>query len=110
MMYASLASLVELPGNTRVYCAHEYTLANLAFAQAVEPDNSDLARRTDEAQATRSRGEPTVPSTLALELATNPFVRCQQPALLASLRDQGRLQGDSPEAVFATVRAWKDNF
>ncbi len=110
MMHASLQQLAALPGDTKVYCAHEYTLANLAFARAVEPGNQRLAQRMLDAEATRDRGEPTVPSTLALELSTNPFVRCQQPELLASLREQGRLESDDPDAVFATVRGWKDSF
>ena len=110
MMLRSLRSLAALPPDTRVYCAHEYTLANLAFARAVEPDNAALTDRLAAAQATRERGAPTVPSDIALERATNPFLRCAEPALLASLRQQDRLQGDSAEAVFATVRAWKDGF
>jgi len=110
MMHASLQALADLPAITRVYCAHEYTLANLAFAQAVEPDNEQLARRVAEARTTRERNEPTVPSDIALELATNPFLRCGEPDLLACLRAQGRLQGESAVDVFATVRGWKDNF
>ncbi len=110
MMLASLESLATLPANTAVYCAHEYTLANLAFARAVEPDNEALARRASEAEAARARNEPTVPSILALELATNPFLRCSEPELRASLQSQGRLQGESAPEVFATVRGWKDNF
>ncbi|PLW68884.1 hydroxyacylglutathione hydrolase [Pseudohalioglobus lutimaris] len=110
MMHASLQALVALPADTRVYCAHEYTLANLAFAEAVEPENAELAERLRQARATREQGEPTVPSTLSLELDTNPFVRCQQPAVLDSLRSQGKLQGTDAEAVFAAVRGWKDNF
>jgi hydroxyacylglutathione hydrolase len=93
-----------------VYCAHEYTLANLAFAQAVEPDNAALAHRIGQAQASRARNEPTVPSNLALELATNPFLRCDQPDLQASLRSQGKLEGKSTADVFTTVRGWKDHF
>jgi hydroxyacylglutathione hydrolase len=110
MMLRSLQALAALPPSTRVYCAHEYTLANLAFARAVEPDNADLARRSAEAEATRQRGEPTVPSDIALELATNPFLRCNVEELQASLRQQGKLQGDSTVAVFTTVRGWKDQF
>ncbi|MEZ5504431.1 MAG: hydroxyacylglutathione hydrolase C-terminal domain-containing protein, partial [Halioglobus sp.] len=110
MMLRSLEALAALPPATRVYCAHEYTLANLAFARAVEPDNARLAERITAAQATRQRGEPTVPSDIALELATNPFLRCNTPALQASLRQQGKLPGDNPEAIFAAVRSWKDSF
>ncbi|TDG13777.1 hydroxyacylglutathione hydrolase [Seongchinamella unica] len=110
MMYRSLQSLMELPASTRVYCAHEYTLANLDFARAVEPGNPALSERMADAEATRARGEPTVPSTLALEQATNPFVRCGTEELQASLQAQDRLGDSAPAAVFATVRAWKDNF
>ena len=110
MMYASLESLAQLPGNTRIYCAHEYTLANLAFARAVEPDNAELLQRIADAESTRARNEPTVPSNIALELETNPFMRCTAPELIDSLRSQGRLQGESAAEVFATVRGWKDNF
>ena len=110
MMHRSLQSLMELPSSTRVYCAHEYTLANLEFARAVEPGNEALSQRITEAEATRSRGEPTVPSTLALEQATNPFVRCETDELKASLQAQQRLEDAAPAAVFATVRGWKDNF
>ncbi len=110
MMLKSLQSLAALPAATRVYCAHEYTLANLAFASAVEPHNSALQERVARAEQTRARDEPTVPSVIALELATNPFMRCTQGELVESLREQGRLEGESPAEVFATVRGWKDNF
>ena len=110
MMHSSLQALAALPTATRVYCAHEYTLANLAFASAVEPDNAALSDRVAQAKATRSRNEATVPSTLALELATNPFLRCEAPELKAALRAQGKLQGETGDEVFATVRGWKDNF
>ncbi len=110
MMHESLQALAGLPGNTQVYCAHEYTLANLAFAQAVEPANDALAERIADAKASRAAGEPTVPSVLDLEFATNPFLRCAAPELLESLRQQERLGDASPSGVFATVRGWKDNF
>lgn len=110
MMYASLQSLATLPPETAVYCAHEYTLANLAFARAVEPDNAALADRVAQAEATRARNEPTVPSELGLELATNPFLRCSEPALQASLESQGKLGQRDGAQVFAVVRGWKDTF
>lgn len=110
VMLDSLKSLAALPPATRVYCAHEYTLANLAFARAAEPDNEALAERQRQARALRDRDQPTVPSTLAVELETNPFLRCETAALRTALRAQGRLDGDSGAAIFATVRAWKDNF
>jgi hydroxyacylglutathione hydrolase len=110
MMHASLQRLAALPPNTRVYCAHEYTLANLDFARAVEPGNAALLQRIAEAEASRDQGQPTVPSELSLEFATNPFLRCAAPELLDSLRQQNRLEGEAPASVFATVRGWKDNF
>lgn len=110
MMYQSLQSLAALPAATRVYCAHEYTMANLGFARAVEPDNKALRQRIAEAEATRARNEPTVPSELSLELATNPFLRCADVQLRASLAAQGKLAGESNAEVFASVRAWKDTF
>ncbi len=111
MMLNSLDSLAALPATTRVYCAHEYTLANLAFASAVEPDNAALKERVSNAETTRANDEATVPSTLALELATNPFLRCREPDLLTALKSQDKWhQGETAEQVFATVRGWKDNF
>jgi len=110
MMLQSLQSLAALPPSTRVYCAHEYTLANLAFAREVEPDNVALAQRSALAAATRQRGEPTVPSDIGLERATNPFLRCNVEELRESLRQLGKLQRESTEEVFTLVRGWKDNF
>ena len=110
MMHASLKKLAVLPEDTAVYCAHEYTLANLTFARAVEPDNQALADRIAAAEATRARSEATVPSTLGLELATNPFLRAETPALVAALSASSKLEGETGDEVFATVRGWKDNF
>jgi hydroxyacylglutathione hydrolase len=87
-VFDTLESLAALAPSTRVYCAHEYTFSNLAFARAVEPDNAPLGDRIAAAEATRERDEPTVPSELALELATNPFLRCNDKGLQASLRRQ----------------------
>ncbi|MFK7978155.1 MAG: hydroxyacylglutathione hydrolase [Halioglobus sp.] len=110
MMLNSLEALAALPTNTKVYCAHEYTLANLAFAQAVEPDNAALAERVKHAVATREQGQPTVPSNIGLELATNPFLRCTEPSVAATMKENGMLAGSEPAEVFAAVRGWKDNF
>ncbi|MEM1114041.1 MAG: hydroxyacylglutathione hydrolase [Pseudomonadota bacterium] len=110
MMFNSLHQLALLPPDTRVFCAHEYTLANLAFAEAVEPQNSALQSRIADARALREQNIPTVPSDIGTELATNPFLRCEESVLLDSLREQGRLEGQTGPEVFATVRGWKDNF
>ncbi len=110
MMLGSLDKLAALPASTRVYCAHEYTMANLAFAAAVEPDNTALQARIAHDQGLRDQDIPTVPSTLALELDTNPFLRCEQPSVVSRMREENRAEGDDPVSVFAAVRGWKDNF
>ncbi|MFM7484328.1 MAG: hydroxyacylglutathione hydrolase [Burkholderiaceae bacterium] len=109
-MTHSLAKLAALPDDTLVYCAHEYTLSNLRFAVAAEPDNADLASRLAQAQQMRSRGEPTVPSTLGLEKRTNPFLRYREPSVLQTMRANGRLNSDDPVAAFAALREWKNSF
>ncbi len=109
-MTDSLDKLAVLPGDTRVYCAHEYTLSNIRFARMVEPGNARLAARAERDAATRARGEATVPSTIDEERATNPFLRCTQPEVVkaAELR-AGRKLGSRVE-VFAQIREWKNNF
>lgn len=107
-MYDSLGKLAALPGDTRVYCGHEYTLANLRFARQVEPDNTELAQRLDQVAAARGRGEPTVPSRLADEQATNPFLRAHLPAVRAAAERWSGQTLDEPVAVFAALRRWKD--
>jgi len=109
-MAASLAKLAALPGTTRIYCAHEYTLANLRFALAVEPGNARLRERQRRDQDTRDRGLPTVPSTIAEERATNPFLRAAEPAVFAAAEARaGRRLADATDA-FAVVREWKNGF
>jgi hydroxyacylglutathione hydrolase len=104
----SLARIAQLPPETRAYCAHEYTLANLGFAAWVEPDSAALAARTERERARRAAGQPTVPSTIAEELATNPFMRTDQPAVVAAASDwAGRALADRV-AVFTALRTWKD--
>jgi hydroxyacylglutathione hydrolase len=85
-MYANMQTLAALPPETRIYCGHEYTLANGIFALSVEPDNEALVRRVEEVRAARERGEPTLPTTIALERATNPFMRASSAAELAERR------------------------
>ncbi len=109
-MLASLERLAALPGDTAVCCGHEYTLANAAFAHAVDPDNDALRRRTQEAQAMRHAGRPTLPSTVALERATNPFLRVDAPAIRQAVAARlGREPQDRVE-TFAELRRWKDGF
>lgn len=109
-MTASLAKLAALPGDTKVFCAHEYTLANIRFAEAVEPDNAALVARKAIEQARRNRNEPTVPSTIADEVATNPFLRWDSPAVKASAERHAGRPLNEPAAIFASLREWKNNF
>jgi hydroxyacylglutathione hydrolase len=107
-MVDSLAKLAALPPSTRVYCGHEYTLANIRFAEKVEPGNAALVSRKAREEAKRARGEPTLPSTIGDELATNPFLRCGERGVIdAAGRRAGRsLAG--PVEVFAAIREWKN--
>jgi hydroxyacylglutathione hydrolase len=109
-MSASLDKLAALPAPTQVYCAHEYTLANLRFARAVDPGNVALAERLEQAQGLRARGVPTVPSTIGLERATNPFLRYREPAIAQLLISENRLDGKEPIAAFAALREWKNTY
>ena len=109
-MTDSLAKLKRLPGHTRVFCAHEYTMANIKFAEAVEPGNADLKLRKAFCAAKRHRNEPTVPSTIALELATNPFLRWDCAAVIAAAEHRAGRALKTDNEIFATIREWKNNF
>jgi len=109
-MAASLAKLAALPDPTRVYSGHEYTLANIAFARAVEPSNDALAARAASEAEKRGRGQPTLPSTIGREKETNPFLRCLQPAVIASASAYLGSRIDDPVQVFAALREWKNSF
>lgn len=110
-MTESLGKLAALPEDTKVFCAHEYTLSNLRFASAVEPGNAALRARMEADSATREMGKPTVPSTIGLERATNPFLRYREPEIASRLREAGKLTGgEAPVAVFAALREWKNHF
>lgn len=98
----SLKRLAALPDETKVYCAHEYAVYTLPFAQACEPDNPDIKRRIEESRALIEQGLPTVPSTIALEKATNPYLRCTNPALIRKLQSEG-LTDTSELAVFTAL-------
>lgn len=109
-MYDSLARLAALPASTRVCCGHEYTLANLRFAAALEPDNRIIQDHAKVCAARRERGEATLPSTLELEKQVNPFLRCESPAIRqAAAHHAGRDMRD-PIDTFAVIREWKDGF
>ena len=111
-MAASLAKLAALPDDTLVYCAHEYTLSNLRFAEAVEPGNRALQMRIEADSKARGTHLPTIPSTIAIEKATNPFLRYTAPAIVDSLVAAGRLApgASPPVAAFAALREWKNVF
>ncbi len=108
-MLASLDSFAALPGDTRVCCTHEYTLSNLRFARTVEPDNASLAAYEQQCIALRANGQPTLPSSISLELQINPFLRSRQPSLQrAALSYHPQALGDVQH--FAALREWKNNF
>jgi hydroxyacylglutathione hydrolase len=107
-MYASLEKLRALPDDTKVYCGHEYTLANIGFAKGVEPQNSALAARERRDRELRAAGRPTVPSTMREEKATNPFLRCTEPAVVDSVNKYLGQRVSDPVRVFAAIREWKN--
>ena len=108
-MFDSLTRLASLPDQVNVYCAHEYTEANLRFAMAVEPGNRALRRRVDEVAVLRAKGMATVPSTIAVEKATNPFLRCTEAEVIDAARERGS-KGNDALSVFSTLREWKNSF
>lgn len=109
-MMASLAKLAVLPPQTKVYCGHEYTEKNLRFAAMLEPNNKALVEKLEAVRHLRAQGEPTVPTTIESERATNPFLRTDSPELRATLRSRFPDLGTDPVAVFARIRALKDHF
>jgi hydroxyacylglutathione hydrolase len=108
-MHDSLSKFAALPGDTRVCCAHEYTLSNLRFARTVEPHNTALAEYEARCKALRAEGAWTLPSTIATELAVNPYLRVREPDVVASARAHGAASND-PAAVLAALREWKNTF
>ncbi len=107
-LYDALRRIALLPPETLIYCAHEYTEANIGFARWVEPENPLIQARQEEVHRLRGVGEPTVPSTLELELETNPFMRTAVPAVVAAAaRYTGRELTDGGE-IFTAIREWKD--
>lgn len=109
-MLDSLQRLAALPGSTRVCCAHEYTLGNLRFALVLEPDNRDLQARYARVTALREQGIPSLPGTLAEELATNPFLRCDQRGIQAAASRHGGIPCTTAHDTFSTIRTWKNHF
>ena len=109
-MHASLQRLAALPGETLICCGHEYTLANAAFATTVDPGNAALRERAAEVRRLRATDQPSLPSTLHDERACNPFLRCEDPAVRASVAAHAGHPLASPVDVFAHLRNWKDGF
>ncbi|QAX81825.1 hydroxyacylglutathione hydrolase [Candidatus Pseudomonas adelgestsugas] len=109
-MYSSLQRLATLPANTLVYCAHEYTQSNLKFAQAVEPDNADIAERVTNVKKLLARGKVTLPSNLALEKRTNPFLRTAEISVKQKADEWSSFNNRFGVEVFTSLRAWKDKF
>ncbi|WP_100656881.1 hydroxyacylglutathione hydrolase [Alteromonas flava] len=109
-MRQSLAKLSALPDTTLVWCTHEYTLANMDFARAVEPNNAALMERLTWAQTQREADQPTLPSKISIEKAINPFLRSHSAEIQQSVQRHENRDVESELEVFTAVRAWKDNF
>jgi hydroxyacylglutathione hydrolase len=109
-MLASLDKLKALPPQTRIFCGHEYTLSNLKFAKAVEPENAAVARHIEKCTELRERGEPTLPSTIELEHAINPFLRCDVETVKQAAEAHAGRKLHSEVDIFAVHREWKDGF
>lgn len=109
-LHASLERLKQLPGETRVYCTHEYTLANLKFARAAEPGNAERDAWFKHCEALRAAGEPTLPSTIERERAINPFLRIENAEVIAGVAGHTGARPRNAQDCFTRLRAWKDNF
>ena len=114
-LHHSLQRLARLPDTTRIYCGHEYTAANLRFALACEANNIEVQNRIIATDTLREQNLPTLPSTIALEKSTNPFLRCTQPEIIRTLQQRGLIGASEPPgiselAVFTALREWKNHF
>jgi hydroxyacylglutathione hydrolase len=109
-MLDSLTRLAALPADTRVCCTHEYTLSNLKFAQAIEPDNAALIAYVAHCQTQRAQNFPTLPSSIGLEKQINPFLRTGEPAVVRSAQAHEPGRPADAVSVFATLREWKNVF
>ncbi len=109
-MMTSLAKFASLPRDTRVFCAHEYTLSNMRWASVVEPTNKELQSWQKIATAQRNQGIPTLPSTIGQELACNPFMRAPHPDVAQAAATWSQRALHAPVEVFAALREWKNNF
>ena len=108
-MYISLNKLAKLPDETGVYCGHEYTLANINFARLAEPENQAITQLQISAEKQRKLNLPTLPSTIAMEKACNPFLRCTQPEVIRNASNYAGKSLTDPVSVFAAIREWKNN-
>ncbi|PSJ18237.1 hydroxyacylglutathione hydrolase [Nitrosomonas supralitoralis] len=109
-LYQSLQKISQLPEDTLIYCAHEYTLGNIQFARTVDPENRKLNEFAITAQELRHKNTPTIPATLALEKAINPFLRCDHQQIINSAQNYSGKPMQNPENVFAVLREWKNKF
>jgi len=110
LLFQSLQKIAQLPITTQVYCAHEYTQNNLRFAELIEPNNLNIQQRIKHTNALRQQGKPSIPFSLELELATNPFLRCDHDDILQASQQHSSLTLTTDEAVFTQLRLWKDTF
>lgn len=109
-MHTSLSRLAALPEQTQVYCTHEYTLSNLRFANAVEPENTAVSKRLQQVTQWRETGQISLPSSIGLERATNPFLRSAEPTVSTRMAEREGCGHQDSVGVFAALRAWKDTF
>lgn len=109
-MLHSLKKLMTLPDDTHIYCGHEYTLDNIKFALQVEPNNEALQKRYEKTTQLRAHNNPTVPSTMQLEKATNPFLRCHEVSVIESVSNHTGKKLHDDVSVFAALRQWKNTF
>ncbi|PTQ85308.1 hydroxyacylglutathione hydrolase [Nitrosomonas ureae] len=109
-LYQSLQKISRLPDATLIYCAHEYTLGNIAFARTVNPENKKLNEFAITAQELRHKNIPTIPTTLSLEKAINPFLRCEHQPIINSAQNYSAQPMQNPDNVFKVLREWKNKF
>lgn len=109
-MYASLQKLKQLPLDTLIYCGHEYTLSNIDFAETIDPENKILKNRKSEVAYLRNYHQPSLPVSLNIELQTNPFLRCEEPVILSSLKKLGYINKHDSISAFAFLRELKNKF
>ena len=108
-MHDSISKLCKLPENTKIYCAHEYTLSNLAFAKLAEPNNKKILEREIEVKNLQANDIPSIPTTFANEKEFNPFLRCAEKDMIDSLINKYNLTNTDPVNIFSELRRWKDS-